>query len=100
MALADFQARGERGDIAFVQSAALDQLERAGDGGRSATPGIEVRRAFRTATQAGAEAGLLRRRSGRDEETILELRRARRTDGTAVDARRFDAGEKASVIAG
>jgi hypothetical protein len=60
----------------------------------------EVGRGFRPAPQTRAETCLLRSRGRGKECYILGPRRPRWTDGAAVDARGFDAGEEPAVETG
>ena len=99
LARADAGPGGQRVQVAVVQRAQLDQLQRARHAGGSPGAGPAARD-FRAAAQAGMEAGLLRGRGRGVEDDIARQGRARRTDRTAVDARGLDRGEEASVVAG
>ena len=74
------------GDIALVQSAGFDQLQGARECFRRVLPSGEVRRNFRPAAQAGAEAGVLGRCGVAVETYVLAPGCARATDRAAIDA--------------
>ena len=98
--LADPETCGKRGDVAVVQCPALDEAERARDGGRSPNPARRAGRRLRAAAQAGTEPCRLGRCSAGEEEQVLAQRRPGRTDGPAVDAGGTHADEEATVEAG
>ena len=77
LTLADAQPIGERRNIRRVERSRLDQLQRPRNGRLGAAPGVQLRRALGTATQAGPKAGRLRRSRSRHKRAILQLRRAR-----------------------
>ena len=99
LARADAGPGGQRVQVAVVQRAQLDQLQRARHAGGQPRRGAGGGRDFRAAAQAGMEAGLPRPRPWRRRRHCA-TGRARRTDRTAVDARGLDRGEEASVVAG
>src|SRR2546421_12336361 len=98
--LADPETCGKRGDVAVVRCPALDEAERARDGGRSPDPARRAGRRLRAAAQAGTEPCRLGRCSAGEEEQVLAQRRPGRTDGPAVDAGGTHADEEATVEAG
>jgi hypothetical protein len=102
LALAHAQAVGEPLDrcAGAVECALCDARHGATDGACGAAPCRRLRRCFRTATEAGAEAGLLCRRSAHKKTAMLTHRRARGADGAAVDASRGDGSEEAAIEAG
>jgi len=87
-------------NTSLVQGAELNQRQGARYGIRRAAPRAEVGRGFRPAPQTWAKACLLRSRRRGVECHILRPRRPRWTDGAAVDARGFDAGEEPAVETG
>ena len=93
------QPAGQRVEIGIVESAHLDQSQRARYRVGRAAPRAEIGRRFRPAAQAGAKAGLLRRGGRGKESHVLGTRDARRTDRPTIDAGRLDAGEEPSVEA-
>jgi hypothetical protein len=97
---ADAEPVGQSFDIVFIEAAGLDQRQRARHGIGRAAPERQLRRDFRPAAQAGAEACLLRRRRGRVERHVLEFRRACRADRPAIDAGGLDADEQPPVETG
>ena len=79
------QAFGQHVDAPMIEGTTLDQGERARDRRGGAAPCSKIRRAFRPASQAGAEAGLLSRGRRWKEDAVFRFRSTRRADGTAID---------------
>ena len=94
---ADAYAGGERLDRRVVESAVVDERQRAAHDRRRAEPRRRAGRRLRPAAQAGPEAGV----GGRGRTPVVAhvrgARARRRTDGPAVDAGRGDCHEEAAV---
>jgi|SRR5271170_2080159 len=88
LALADAETVGEffYGCGGAVEGALSDESEGTRDGVRGSTPGGEIGCGFGAATEAGAEAGLLRGGGGTEETGVFELRAASRADRAAVNS--------------
>ena len=99
LARADAGPGGQRVQVAVVQRAQLDQLQRARHAGGQPRRGPAAARF--PGGSAGRDGSRPPRGRGRGvEDDIARQGRARRTDRTAVDARGLDRGEEASVVAG
>ena len=100
VARADAEPGGERVDRALVERALVDERERAPHDGRGAEPGRGAGRGLGPAAQARPEAGLARRRRGREVAHVRVAGTRRRAHRPAVDAGRGDADEETPVEAG
>jgi hypothetical protein len=94
---ADAQLLREVVDRALVEEPAVDQPQRARDGGGGAAPRRRAGRGLRPAAQAGAEAGSLGVGRGGEVDDVARARRPHRTRRAAVDARDAHAREEAPV---
>ena len=101
LALAHAERVGELLDrcAGTVECALGDAGHGAADGACCAAPCRGLRRNLRPAAKAGAKAGLLCRRGAREEAAVVAHRRARRADGSAVDAGGSNGGEEVTIEA-
>ena len=99
VALGVAEPRGETADALAIDDAVGDQAHRAPDEVGAQVPLGRARRRVRAAALAGAKAGRLRGRGGREEAHVLAFGRARRAARAAVDPGRLHAAEDPAVKA-
>ena len=95
----DAEPIGEGIDAVAIERAFADQPQAARHHARRAGPGRRARRRFGPAAQARPEAGGLRGRGGRVVADVFVLRRSRRADRPAINARARDGDEELAVEA-
>lgn len=100
MARANSEPFGQPVHAAAVKLTVLDEHQGTFDGCPGALPRRAERRRFGTASEAGPEAGVLGSGRATIECHIASERRARRTDGTAIDPGRLDSDEHDAVQRG
>ncbi|MDA9533578.1 hypothetical protein ACM42_34905 [Bradyrhizobium sp. CCBAU 25338] len=87
VACADSQPFSQPLHAAAIELPLLDEGQRAFDGRSGAFPCRTERRCFRAASQARTEAGVLGRGRATIKRHVAGEWRARRADGTTIDAR-------------
>ena len=85
LSLAQTEPPGEAIDVILIQSAVLNQGERARHRIRGAAPRAHIRRGLGTAAEARTQTRFLRRRRGRKEDNVFCKRRPGRANRTAID---------------
>src|SRR5205085_8080168 len=96
----DLKFFGELADRCSIQKAHLDEAHSACDRRRRATPCRAAGCGLRSTPQTRAEAGPLRRGRGGKELHVFRLRRAHRTNWSAVNACGPHTGKEYTVISG
>ena len=93
------EAIGQLLDAFAIERAFADETQPARHHARRARPGRRGGRRLGPAAEAGTESGRLRGRGGRVVADVLVLRRSRRADRPAINARAGDGDEELAVEA-